>query len=372
MEEKEREKIIVKTSVIGIVANVLLALVKAIVGIFSHSIAIILDAVNNLSDALSSVITIVGAKFASKPANKKHPFGHGRSEYLSALVISVIILYAGITSFVESVKKILEPQTPDYAPLSLIFVGIAVVVKIALGLFVKSRGKKSDSDALIASGQDALMDSIVSASTLVAALVFVFAHISLESYLGVLISILIIKSGLESLGETVGKILGERANAEFSHAIKRTVRESDPEIRGVFDLFINDFGPAKHVASVHIEVPDSWTANKIDSVTRKISANVFEKHHVAMAAVGIYSANTASEESANVRAKISEVLRTCEGILQIHGFFLDEKTKTVRFDLVVSFDVPNLHQAFDSAVNAVQNALPEYTIQAQLDTDISD
>ena len=162
---QNREKIIVRTSILGILANVVLAGFKAIIGIFSHSIAILLDSVNNLTDALSSVITIVGTKLAGKPADRQHPFGHGRAEYLSALVISVIILYVGITSLVESVKKILEPQIPDYTSHTFIIVGAAVIVKISLGLFVKSTGKRVNSDSLVASGQDALMDSVISIST---------------------------------------------------------------------------------------------------------------------------------------------------------------------------------------------------------------
>ena len=154
----EREKIIVRTSVIGISANIALAAFKAFVGFVSGSIAIILDSVNNLSDALSSVVTIIGTKLAGKPADRKHPYGHGRAEYITALVIAVIILYAGVTSLIESVKKIITPVTPEYSRLSLLIIFVAVFVKIFLGLFVKHTGKRVNSDSLVASGQDALMD----------------------------------------------------------------------------------------------------------------------------------------------------------------------------------------------------------------------
>ena len=205
-----REKTIIRTSIIGISANIFLSAFKAFVGIITNSIAIIMDSVNNLSDALSSVITIVGTKLAGKPADKKHPFGHGRVEYLTALVIAVIILYAGFTACIESVKKIINPVTPDYNTASIVIISVAVVVKIVLGLYVKASGKKVNSDSLIASGQDALMDSIISASTIIAAVVFLIWHISLEAYLGVLISFAIIKAGIETLRETISKILGER------------------------------------------------------------------------------------------------------------------------------------------------------------------
>ncbi|MBQ1791104.1 MAG: cation transporter, partial [Oscillospiraceae bacterium] len=173
-----REKTIIRTSIIGIVANVFLAAFKAAVGLMSHSIAIVLDAVNNISDAGSSLITIIGTKLAGMEPDKKHPFGYGRIEYLSAMIISVIVLYAGITSFVESVKKILHPETPDYTPVSLIIVAVAVVVKILLGRYVKRVGERVNSDSLINSGKDAMLDAVISASTLAAAVIFLVFHVS--------------------------------------------------------------------------------------------------------------------------------------------------------------------------------------------------
>lgn len=368
----DREKTIIRTSILGILANIVLASFKAIVGIFSHSIAILLDAVNNLTDALSSVVTIVGTKLASKPADKKHPFGHGRAEYLSALVISVIILYAGITSLVESVKKIIQPQTPDYTKTTLIIVGVAVIVKISLGLFVKSTGKQVNSDSLTASGQDALMDSIISLSTLVAAAVFMIFRLSLEAYLGVIIAFAIIKSGLETLRETLSKILGERIDAKMAHEIKRTIATIDPEIRGAFDLVLNNYGPDRHLGSVHIEVPDTWTADKIDTVTRKITHEVYKKHNVAMTAVGIYSVNTKHDEAAEIRSKVSKIVHEHKDIIQMHGFFIDAVEKKMRFDIIVSFDSPNMQVMYDHVVNDVREAFPDYDVQVQFDFDISD
>ena len=156
----DRQKIIVRTSVIGILANVFLAAFKAAVGLLANSISVVLDAVNNLSDALSSVITIIGAKLSVKPADKKHPLGYGRIEYLSSVIIAVIVLYAGISAAVESVKKIITPDAPDYSAVSLIIIGVAVLVKIILGTYVSRTGKKVNSDSLIASGKEADYDKI--------------------------------------------------------------------------------------------------------------------------------------------------------------------------------------------------------------------
>ena len=228
--ETTREKTIVKTSVIGIVANVFLAGFKAVIGLMTNSIAIVLDAVNNISDAGSSLITIVGTKLAGREPDKKHPFGYGRIEYLSAMIISVIVLYAGITSFVESVKQIIHPETPDYNAVSLIIVAVAVVVKILLGRYVKGVGVKVNSDSLINSGEDATLDSVISASTLLAAGIFLIFHVSLEAWLGAVISLVIIKSGVEMLKDTISQILGERNDKELARAIRDTVL-SFPEVR---------------------------------------------------------------------------------------------------------------------------------------------
>ena len=177
--EEERSRVIVRTSVLGILANIGLAGFKAAAGLVSGSIAIVLDAVNNLSDAASSVITILGTKLAARQPDKKHPFGYGRIEYLSAMIIALLVLYAGITAFSESVKAILHPSEPDYTPVTLVIVAVGVLVKILLGRYVKQTGERVHSDSLVNSGEDASMDAIISASTLVAAVLWLLLHISL-------------------------------------------------------------------------------------------------------------------------------------------------------------------------------------------------
>lgn len=363
---------IVRTSVVGILANVALAGFKAAVGLIANSIAVVLDAVNNLTDALSSVITIVGTKLAGKPADRKHPFGYGRVEYLSTLVIAIIILYAGITAMVESIKKIITPDTPDYSTVSLVIIAVAVVVKVVLGLYVKRTGQRVNSDSLVASGKDALMDSIISLSTLVAAVVFVLWGVSLEAYLGVIIAIMIIKTGLETMRDTISKILGERSETTLAHDIKRTILETDDEIGGAFDLFITDYGPDRHIASVHIEVPDTWTAVRIDAVTRKIFVNVYQRHNVAMTAVGVYSVDTQNKVVVAMRERVQEIVSRHKNVLQMHGFYADMNEKTMRFDVVVSFDEKDRLLLCQTIANEVQAEYPDFKVLAQPDTDISD
>ena len=369
--EASREKTIVKTSIIGIIANVFLAGFKAVIGLMTHSIAIVLDAVNNISDAGSSLITIVGTKLAGKEPDKKHPFGYGRIEYLSAMIISVIVLYAGVTSLVESVKQIVHPETPEYNTVSLIIVAVAVVVKILLGRYVKGVGVKVNSDSLINSGQDATLDSVISASTLVAAGIFLLFHISLEAWLGAIISLVIIKSGIEMLRDTISQILGERNDVELASGIKKTVM-SFPDVQGAYDLVLNNYGPDSWNGSVHIEVPDTYSAAQLDQLLREIMTKVYQEHHVILTAIGVYSVNTKDEEIIRAKKQVEEIAFSHEFVRQLHGFYLIKEPKTLRFDIVISFDARDRRAVFEEVLADVRKAFPDYALQAAMDTDFSE
>ena len=371
-EEKEvsREKVIVRTSIIGIIANVLLAAFKAAVGLLSHSIAVILDAVNNISDAGSSVITIVGAKLAGREPDKKHPFGYGRIEYLSAMIISVIVLYAGITSLVESIRKIINPETPDYSAVSLIIIGTAVAVKFFLGRYVKATGEKVNSDSLINSGEDARLDAVISASTLLAAAIFLIFHISLEAWLGALISLVIIKSGLEMLKDTISRILGEGNDPELAKSIKQTVR-SFQDVQGAYDLVLHNYGPEAWNGSIHIEIPDTYSADRLDALIRDIEETVYRKHNVILTAVGVYSMNTKDQFITETRKKVQSIVLAHEFVKGMHGFYLDRKNKHMRFDAVISFDARDRSAVYQQIVADVQAAFPEYELRIAMDLDFS-
>ncbi|MCR5148528.1 MAG: cation diffusion facilitator family transporter [Eubacterium sp.] len=369
--EKIREKTIVKTSIIGIITNVFLAGFKAVIGLLSNSIAIVMDAVNNISDAGSSIITIIGTKLAGREPDKKHPFGYGRIEYLSAMTISVIILYAGVTSLVESIKKIINPDTPDYSTVSLIIVGVAVVVKIVLGRYVKSVGKKVNSASLVNSGEDATLDSVISASTLLAAIIFMITDVSLEAWLGAVISLVIIKSGFEMLKDTVSQILGERNDPDLTNSIKETVREF-PDVQGAYDLVLNNYGPDTWNGSIHIEVPDTYTASQLDKLIRKIQETVYLKYRVVLTAIGVYSVNTRDNDIMEAQKNIREIVLAHRHVLQMHGFYMDKEEKIMRFDIVVSFNAGDRRAVYQDVMTDVQKAFPDYEVQLSMDTDFSE
>ena len=366
----DREKIIVRTSYVGIAVNILLAAFKAIVGLASHSIAVVLDAVNNLSDALSSVITILGAKLAGKKPDRKHPLGHGRIEYISAMLVSAIVLYAGITSLVESVKKILHPDEVSYSTISLVIIAVAVVAKIFLGRYVKAKGQEVGSGALVASGTDAMSDAILSFAVLVTALIFTFTGVSLEAYVGVVISIFIIKAGIEMISDTVSDILGRRADEELSRTIKKMLVE-EPEILGAYDLFLHNYGPDKFYGSVHIELPDNMTVREVDVLTRRVQAKIYKETGVIMTGVGVYSHNTTDNEASKIRNKVQKIVLDHDWALQMHGFYLDQEEKDMRFDVVMSFDIDH-HEGLEILYKEVCEAFPGYKITIAPDIDITD
>jgi len=221
--QNNREKTVVKTSILSICANLVLVGFKVAVGLLSNSIAIISDAVNNLSDALSSIVTIIGTKLAGKAPDKKHPYGYGRIEYVTSLIVSAIVLYAGITAFIESVRKIFVPEEVEYSVTTLIILITGIIIKFALGLYVKKKGKNVKSDSLIASGADAFNDAILSISVLTSAVIYMILHINLEAYVGAILSIFIIKVGVELIKESVDNVLGTRVESKLAKSIKKDV-----------------------------------------------------------------------------------------------------------------------------------------------------
>ena len=366
---KSRDQIIIRTSIIGIAANIFLAAFKAVIGLLSHSIAVTLDAVNNLSDALSSLITIIGAGLANRKPDKKHPLGHGRTEYLSAITVSAIVLYAGINSAVESVKKIMSPETPDYSNLSLIVIAAAVIVKIILGRYFTLKGKEAGSGALEASGADASFDAILSLSVLACAVLFRMTGISLEAFVGAVISVFIIKSGIEMMLETLDDIIGKRADPDKVREIKRLIKE-EPEVRGVYDLFINNYGPGRDYASLHIELPDVMTVEEVDTITRRVQQKVYKGTGVIITGVGVYSYNTKDQEAAKIRNTVMETVLQHEWALQVHAFNADTKKKKMRFDVVLSFDI-DPRQGYEVIMKEIRRLYPDYAITITSDIDIA-
>lgn len=365
----EREKKIIKTSAIGILVNIILVAFKAVIGIITNSIAIVLDAVNNLTDVISSVVTIIGTKLANKAPDKEHPYGHGRVEYFTSVIVSAIVLVAGVTAFKESLDKIINKQVATYSVVSIIIVAVAVLTKFFLGRYVKAIGKKLNSQSLIASGEDALMDSILSFSTLVAALINYFFGLGLEGYIGIIISIVILKSAIEMLKETIDIMIGQRADKELTDSIKKTIGAYE-KVQGVYDLTLHTYGPLKTIGTAHIQIPDDMTAQDIHILTRQITVDIFNQYGIIMT-IGIYAAND-NKEYKEIKTDIEKIVKDYEYLKQIHGFFVDEKEKNVYFDVIFEFACKNREEIRDEIVAKLKTLYPEYNFYIIIDDDITD
>ena len=369
-ESENRDRVIVRTSIIGIVVNVFLATFKAAVGIISNSISVILDAVNNLSDALSSIVTIVGTKLAGRLPDRKHPMGYGRIEYLSAMIVAAIVLYAGFKALEESVDEIFHPDAVNYSPVALIIMAVAVLVKVVLGRYVKTQGEKVQSSALVASGVDASFDALLSASVLASAIFFKITGISLEAYVGLVLSFFILKAGYGMISDTLNDILGHRADAGTTRAIKKLLMQ-EPEVQGAYDLIINNYGPGRNYASVHLELPDTMTVDKVDLLTHRVQAKVYKETGVILTGVGVYSYNTKDDDATRIRNQVQKIVMAHDWALQLHGFYLDTESKNIRFDVVMSFDI-RPEKGLDILYGEIEEKFPEYTVHIDADLDMSD
>ncbi|MBQ6189861.1 MAG: cation transporter [Bacteroidaceae bacterium] len=366
----DRSQEIIRTSWIGIVTNVLLAGFKAVVGVLASSVAIVMDAVNNLSDALSSVITIVGTKLSQRPADRKHPFGFGRIEYFSAIIIAVIVLSAGVTSLIESVKKIFDPTTPEYTKTTLLVIVVAIVVKLVLGQYVKRKGDALKSDALIASGSDALFDAVITLATLVSAGVMLMWNVSLDGILGALISIVIIKAGIEMLASPVNELLGVSIPAELTREIKKEVSDFEG-VHGVFDLILHNYGPDVKIGSLHINVYDTMSAHEIHALTRRISTSMFEKHGIVMT-VGVYAIATGDNRRAELQSQVMQTLAAHKEIVQVHGFLYSEKDQLLSVDVVPDISVHDDAALVSQLTSEIQPLVPDMQVAIVIDHNYSE
>ena len=367
---QNRSKKIIQTSIIGIITNLGLVVMKALVGFFANSISIIMDALNNLSDVLSSTITVIGTKLSQKKPDAKHPYGHGRIEYITSLVIGIIILFGAGLAIYESIMSIISPRDVKFDVLTVILISIAVLVKIALGLFFRRQGKKYNSEALKGSGIDALFDALLSFATLISIVVYLIWKTNIEGYIGIVIGLFMIKSGIDVLRNSLSSIIGERTSTETSDAIKHLVCEN-PEVKGAYDLIVNNYGPDRGIGSIHIEVDDKMTAKDIHPLTRKIALQVYEKFDIIMT-VGIYASNNSDPKINAIRKSINEEVLKHPTIKQIHGFYCDQETKTISFDVIIDFADKDSAQLIKTIIEDLSKQYPDYHFFVVEDKDFSD
>lgn len=370
MKDNSRTKQIIITSNIGIVLNLLLAIAKAIIGLMSNSIAVVSDAINNLTDAFSSIVTLVTTYLSSKPADKDHPYGHGRAEYVGSIIISVVILYIGFSTMIEAIKKIIQPEVANYDFKTFLIIILSFLLKIIISIYFISVGKKVKSNNLIASGEDARFDAVISFSTLICAIIFIFTQINLEAYLALIISLVIVKVGIQLIRSTMSIIEGERIDSNLSKAIKESIKKFD-KVKGVFDLTLNNYGADRLLGSVHVEVDHAMTADEIDDLSREIQDKIKKEFSIILTAVGIYAIDLDDKSINDMHHELLHIIAKYEDILQIHGFSVNREEKHMHFDMVVKFGSES-ERIRKEVIQKMNEIYRDYEINIAIDIDVSD
>ena len=333
--QKVREAYGVLSSWVGIACNILLFVAKFIIGTIANSISIISDGFNNLSDCASCVVTIFGYKMAAKPADKDHPFGHGRMEYLTSLVIAMVIMVVGVELFTGSIDKIIHPEDVRFSVVALVVLLISILIKLWMGLFNRKLGNKVESSVMLATSRDSLNDVLATTATLIALVASAFTDAPLDGIMGVVVSVMILISGFGIVKETVDELLGQPASPELVESLKELVDECHFSL-GMHDLIIHSYGPGNLIGSVHIEVDGKENIMEIHDAIDELERNIYDELGVRMT-IHMDPVETDNENLKMCKDMIEVILGEIDEELHFHDFrMVDGPSHTnLIFDIVV-------------------------------------
>ncbi len=365
-DKNSREGVVSATSVLSVIVNLFVALLKVVVGLLASSIAIISEGVNNATDALSSILTLVGTRLAQKSPDAKHPFGYGRIEYLTNMVIASFILVGGFEMLISSIRLIFEPETLSISYVSLFVVAASAIIKYVLGVYTINTGKRVGSGSLEAVGVDCRNDSFVSLVTIVSSLIYLLTSFSVDTFAGVFTSCLIIKAGVEILKDTIAELLGQPADEELVRRLYKEIRSTEGIVNAV-DMVLHNYGPDAYTGSCNVEVDHKMSVAEIYEILRPLQIRLFNELHVAMV-FGIYAVDTDSKRSHTLRSQIASYVQKHEHIKSYHAIYSDEKSNRIYCDLVVDYeaDRAQVYQDFTSYLNELY---PDKEIQVNIDTE---
>lgn len=324
--------------VVAVLTNLLLFLMKLIAGYISGSLAITADAFNNLSDSGSGLATILGFYYAAKPADKKHPFGHGRLEYISALFIAFLILLVGARFMMTSVERILSPEFVEFNRLSVIILLISIVLKAYLALFNRKLGKKIRSEAIVATAFDSISDVVITSVVLISLLLGKRLGLQIDGYVGGAVALLIIVGALKLVWETLSPILGEATDEDLVLQLEKEILSLHPSILGVHDMVVHDYGPSRRFVTVDMELPHTLSLVEAHYIADKAERSISERFDLSLF-VHVDPKNTKDKETYEMLKKVEEVLKDVDPSLELHDFqMLDFGERTVLFDLVLPYE----------------------------------
>lgn len=364
----DRQRRIMRDGIIGIGANVALAVTKAVIGLAAGSIAVTLDGLNNAVDALSSVVTIVGTRFAAKEPDYEHPMGHGRIEHLTALVLSMLVTYAGIRAATEALRSMGDESLPSYDPLAVGILVLGIVVKGAMSWLFMRDGRRLSSPALVATSKDARNDMLLSSGTVVSAAIAMSWGRSIEPYVGLIIALFVLWSGADMLHEVTHDLVGMRVPRETAQAVVDRMMAFD-EVSGVYDLVIHSYGPASFVASARIEVPSSMGVSRFAFLEREIAESVERETGVRVVALGACCAEAEGGAGASQASSAYGIAESHDGVIQAHGFVESEDGNAARIDIVVGFGDNATESVADAVASEIAESLGYDEVTVTVDRD---
>ncbi len=364
--KKDREKEIIKTSLIGIIASVILAIFMISIGYISNSVAIILDGVEIISTALASIIILIGIKLSAKSPDKKHPYGYGRIEYISDMIVSFIILYIGIMALKTEITTIMNPSTPQYSAYTFIILSVSMVVKFLLGIHEKEVAKKTHSRALAGASADSFANAIVSFSIIISSIIFIYYDINIENYIGLIISLLIIRIGFTILKNTISDILGTTIHSKLNDKIKKTISEFNNVI-GVYDLVLHSYGRHKYIGTVYIEISSEMSMTDFELLQINIIEKIYLEYSVIISAIGVYAIDLNNAEFMEVYNDINDLVDNSTALDDAHGIFINKEKKKIYFDVVVDCTVENQGEILSKIKKELENKHQGYEVVIQKD-----
>lgn len=322
-------------SVVGIFCNVLLFSVKLTIGLILSSLAVTADAFNNLSDAASSIISFIGVKMAGKPADAEHPFGHGRIEYIAALIVSFLVIEVGFTFFKSSISKILHPEEISFDLVPFVILILSILIKLWMAFFNNKLGKRIDSKVMLATAADSLGDVITTSATVLSIIICHFTSINVDAIAGLIVSAIVIWSGISIAKDTLEPLIGERVPAELYQKITDIV-ESYDEIVGTHDLIVHNYGPNRSMATIHAEVPNDINIDVSHEIIDKIERDVKKDLNILLV-IHMDPVEMRDEEVLSLREKTSRIVHALDPELNFHDFRVlkENEQRNLIFDLVV-------------------------------------
>ena len=364
--KQDRQDIITRVSALGIAMNIALVVVKLLVGFASSSVSVVNDAVNNAADCMSAVVTMAFYTLSRRRPTRKHPLGYGRMEYLSALIVSLLVILTGLQCLRSSVEAIIDPVPVTMSALGYAMILVSIAAKILLSRINTVQGRRIDSDALVATGRDALSDVLVTSLTLLSALFSPITSIPVDGIAGTLVSLFILYSGFSSVFETTSSIMGERPD-EATVVRIRSIIADHPPLKGGYDIILHSYGPERTLATCNVEVPIDTHAEDIFDAMTDATRDIMAQTGIYVT-FGLYAVNDYRSDVKQMKGEVLAVMKdTSEHVLSLHAFHVHFDTHMVHFDVVVDFKVRNYVELTRRLTDALTARWPEYTFEFTID-----